>query len=382
MPFSMAVYDSVKPISRGKKRKMTWFSRIVLFFNYFAAVSLLLSGLAQFISPASFWPIAFFGIGYQFILAGNGLFLLYWVIRWRKQAWIPLVAILLTSFNIPRLFQVKLSANEAPKDSFKVMSWNVRLFDLYNWSHNKLTRNRMFSFIKKEEPAIACFQEYFQGDSGYFNTTDTLVQFLGAKNAHVEFTLTLRRTHHWGIATYTRFPILNRGRINFEGKSNNICIYTDVLIGKDTVRIYNMHLQSFLFSKQDYKFVEDIQQNKEVDEIEGSKSILARMKSAFISRAPQAQVVASHIAVCPYPIILCGDFNDTPFSYTYHQIKGSMSDCFMESGSGLGKSYYGDFPSFRIDYIFHSSAFRSCQYTTHPEDYSDHFALTTMLSKE
>jgi endonuclease/exonuclease/phosphatase family metal-dependent hydrolase len=257
----------------------------------------------------------------------------------------------------------------------------VRLFDLYNWSHNKLTRNRMFSFIKKEEPDIACFQEYFQGDSGYFNTTDTLQQFLAARHVHVEFTLTMRQIQHWGIATFTRYPILGKGRIDFEGKSNNICIYTDVLIGSDTVRIYNMHLQSFLFSKEDYKFVEDLEKDKEVDEIEGSMSIFKRMKKAFILRAPQADVVASHIAVCPYRVIVCGDFNDTPFSYTYHRIKGSLGDSFMESGSGLGKTYFGNFPSFRIDYIFHSKGYRSYQYTTHPEDYSDHFALTTLLSK-
>ena len=358
---------------------MTWFSKIVLFFNVFTSLSLLLSGLAQYISPATFWFIAFFGIAYQFILAANILFMIYWILRWRKQVYFPLTAILLTSFLIPRIIQVRFSHPPIPASAFKVMSYNVRLFDLYNWSHNKETRNRMFAFIKKEEPAIACFQEYFQGDSGYFNTTDTLVKFLKANNADVEFTLTMRTNHHWGIATYTSFPIVNKGRIEFGIKSNNICIFTDVLIGKDTVRIYNMHLQSFLFTKQDYKFVEDIEKSKPVDEIEGSKNILLRMKRAFINRAPQSELVAKSIASCKYPIILCGDFNDTPLSYTYRTIRGKLTNSYMESGSGLGKSYFGNFPSFRIDYIFHDAKFTSYNYTTHPEEYSDHFAISAMM---
>jgi endonuclease/exonuclease/phosphatase family metal-dependent hydrolase len=378
----MPVYNTVKPSSRKRKRKMTWISKTVFFFNIFAAASLLLSWLAQFISPEKFWFIAFFGIAYQFILTANLLFVIYWIIRWRRQVYFPLAAILLTCFNIPRFAQLRFSRAHAPAGSFKVMSYNVRLFDLYNWSHNKQTRNRMFSFIRHESPAIACFQEYFQGDSGYFNTTDTLVQILHARNAHIEFTLTLRRTHHWGIATYTSFPIVNKGKIEFAEKSNNICIYTDVLAGNDTIRIYNMHLQSFLFSKQDYKFVEDLGADKEVDEVEGSKNILKRMKRAFVARAPQADAVASHIRQCRYPVIVCGDFNDTPFSYTYHTIKGELVDSFMESGSGLGKSYFGDFPSFRIDYIFHDTRLDSYEYETHPETYSDHFALSCWMKKK
>lgn len=378
----MPVYNTVKPAEGGRKRRMTWISRIVLFLNFLVALSLALSWLAQYISPQTFWPIAFFGIAYQFLLGLNVLFLAYWILRWRKQVYIPLLAIALSASHIPRLAQLRFSRPPAPPASFKVMSYNVRLFDLYNWTHNKETRNRMFSFINRENPDIVCFQEYFQGDSGYFNTTDTLVKFLKAKNAHVEFTLTLRRTHHWGIATYTSFPIVNRGRIEFDPGSNNTCIYTDVLVNKDTFRIYNMHLQSFLFSRQDYKFIEGLQTDKEVDEVSGSKSILRRMKRGFVKRAPQAEAVAAHIALCRYPVIVCGDFNDTPFSYTYHKIKGDLCDSFMESGSGLGKSYFGNFPSFRIDYIFHSAGLTSYQYTTHPEEYSDHFAISCSMRKE
>src|SRR5258706_16207524 len=130
----MPIYNTAKPLSPYKsRRKMTWVSKTVFFFNIFAAVSLLLSGCAQYFSPATFWFISFFGIAYQFILLANILFVIYWVIRWRKQVYFPLTAILLTSLCIPKIIQIRFSHPAVPSSAFKVLSYNVRLFDLYNW---------------------------------------------------------------------------------------------------------------------------------------------------------------------------------------------------------------------------------------------------------
>jgi endonuclease/exonuclease/phosphatase family metal-dependent hydrolase len=113
-----------------------------------------------------------------------------------------------------------------------------------------------------------------------------------------------------------------------------------------------------------------------VDEIEGSKNLLRRLKRAFVRRAPQAEMVAEHIRKCRYPVIVCGDFNDTPFSYTYNTVKGNLNDAFIECGNGFGKTYNGIFPSFRIDYILHSGSLVPSGYYTHSESYSDHFPVS------
>ncbi|MEW6468938.1 MAG: endonuclease/exonuclease/phosphatase family protein [Bacteroidota bacterium] len=374
----MSKPDNIHSEAKAEKkaRRMTWISRIVLWLNYFAVASLLLSYLAPYVSPADFWPIAFFGLAYPYLLLLNALFVIYWLLRWRIQIILPLIAILIGINRFPSVLNFHFGEEKPGSGSFGVMSWNVRLFDLYNWSKNKETRNKMFSFLRSENPAVLCLQEFFHGEEGYFPTLDTLQQMLAAKNVYYQYTLTLRGYQHFGIATFSSFPMVNKGEIRFETRTNNICIYTDLLVNSDTIRVYNMHLQSIQMGYADYKFVEDLESNKEVDEIEGSKNLLRRLKRAFVRRAPQAEMVAEHIRKCRYPVIVCGDFNDTPFSYTYNTVKGNLNDAFIECGNGFGKTYNGIFPSFRIDYILHSGSLLPSGYYTYSESYSDHFPVS------
>lgn len=263
------------------------------------------------------------------------------------------------------------------------MSYNSMLFDLYNWSKNAQSRNLILNMLAEENPDILCLQEFYNSDAvNDFHNSDTLVHMLNAKNMHCEYTTTLRKVDHWGIATFTRFPVVRKGKIDFNVRSNNICIYTDVLIAKDTVRIYNMHLQSISFSKSDYKFMEAVNTQAEADdEVEHSKSILRRIKRAFIKRATQADAVADHIKQCPYPVIVCGDFNDTPASYAYRTILGDLKDSFRESGSGFEQTYAGKFPRFRIDYILHGPQYEAINYHKVSETLTDHFPIVCYLRK-
>jgi endonuclease/exonuclease/phosphatase family metal-dependent hydrolase len=115
------------------------------------------------------------------------------------------------------------------------------------------------------------------------------------------------------------------------------------------------------------------------NEMEKSKSILRRMKRAFVKRAIQADGIALHIASCRYKVIVCGDFNDTPASYVYHTIRGNLKDAFIESGSGFEQTYAGIFPKFRIDYIFHSKEFKSKQYHHLSETVTDHYPIISYI---
>lgn len=263
------------------------------------------------------------------------------------------------------------------------MSYNSMLFDLYNWTKNTQSRNIILTALTKENPDILCLQEFYTSEEqGDFNNTDTLVKLLNAKNTHVEYTTTLRGKDHWGIATFTKYPIVKKGKIEFKTTKNNSCIYTDVLIEKDTVRIYNMHLQSISFSKADYKFVDELKNDTTdtKDEVLKSKNILRRLKKAFLKRGRQAEVIAAHIASCHYKTIICGDFNDTPASYVYKTIKGNLKDAFEESGSGFEQTYAGKFPRFRIDYILFSKEMVSKTYYHLPETLTDHYPIVSYLT--
>ncbi len=303
--------------------------------------------------------------------------------QFRIHAAFSTIGILISIPTTLGFVQIDFSNHPVSNKDIKVMSYNSMLFDLYNWSKNKQSRNIILTTLAEENPDVLCLQEFYTSEEkGDFNNIDTVTNLLSTKNSHIEYTTTLRKVDHWGIATFTKYPIVKKGKIEFDTRTNNICIYTDVLIDKDTVRIYNMHLQSISFSKANYKFIDAIQNDTTdvKDEMENSKSILRRIKRAFVKRAKQADAIALHIATCRYKIILCGDFNDTPASYVYKTIKGEMNDAFTEAGSGFEQTYAGTFPRFRIDYILYSDSFICKNYHHLPETLTDHYPIVGYLS--
>ncbi len=365
------------------RKKLNWFGRVVLFFNWFAIFGLLLAELSPYVNPARLWPFAFFGLIEPAFIIFNLLFLIYWLIRRKRQVFYTVGALLIAGLHLNLQYQISFGEQDpAPANSFKLMSWNVKLFDLYNWTGNTETRTKMFGVITAQEPDVLCLQEFYTQDKGTFRNLDTIRSLMSLTYVHSAYTTTLRKTDHWGVATFSKFPIVNEGKIVFNNKSNNICLYSDIVNGKDTIRVYNMHLQSINFGYDDIHFVETMLGEEDAEnELENSKSILRRMKRAYTRRAGQADAIAKHIQSCRYPIIICGDFNDTPISYTYRILSRNMCDAFRESGSGFGKTFVNPLPIPRIDYILHSETLSSWEFKTLlTEGMSDHYAVTCRVS--
>jgi endonuclease/exonuclease/phosphatase family metal-dependent hydrolase len=363
-----------------KRKELSRFNKLMLWLNYLAMLCIILSYCARFINPQTFWLLAFFGIGYPIILLLNLFFVLYWIIQWKPIALWSLVVILFGWNTLSSFAQIHFGSELPNNKDIKVMSYNSMLFDLYNWSKNSESRKTIFTMLSEENPDILCIQEYYTSEQkGDFNNTDTLTRFLKTNYSHIEYTMTLRDVDHWGVATFTKYPIVRKGKIDFNTRWNNMCIYTDVLINKDTVRIYNMHLASIHFGKKDHQFIEDVIEKNDTEELEGSKNILRLLKRAFVTRSRQAAMVAEHMRSCRYKMIVCGDFNDTPSSYAYRTVRGDLKDAFMESGRGIGTTYAGKIPFQRIDYILHDESFSSYNYKVIGETITDHYPISCYL---
>jgi endonuclease/exonuclease/phosphatase family metal-dependent hydrolase len=170
----------------------------------------------------------------------------------------------------------------------------------------------------------------------------------------------------------SKHPIIHSGRIDFPGATGNMAMYSDLLINDlDTLRVYNVHLQSIRFRKTDYDFVSGNENGKKSN-LEQGKGLLRRMLDAYGKRANQAEVMVEHIKTTPYPVMVCGDFNDVPLSYAYQTMSRNLLDAFREAGNGIERTYKGPFPSFRIDYILFSRKLACKAYHSSEQVPGDH----------
>jgi len=351
--------------------------RLVFWINIAFAGGLLLAHLASYVNPKTAWWIAIFGLGLGVFALGNLIFLVFWTLRRDLRLLLSLITLLVVSDKLLGIYEFNFGKQPELKNPIKVMSFNVRLFDLYNWYHNFETKQKIFDLLKKESPDVICFQEFFTSESHdyEYDIKDTLRSILSCRYSHLYYTISLHdNKDHWGIATYSRYPIINKKSLVFDSKRRRAFLYSDMVVGKDTLRVMNVHLESIGFKAEDYKFLENLGEEDQ-EELEGALNITRRLKRAFERRSTQADMVQAEIRKSPYPVIVCGDFNDTPSSYTYRTVSEGMEDAYRISGSGSGKTYIGVFPSFRIDYILHSKSLLSSGYTRLDEKLSDHCAV-------
>jgi endonuclease/exonuclease/phosphatase family metal-dependent hydrolase len=365
-------------VLQRQRRRLSAFNRFMLWMHYFLAVSLLVAVSAKYISPILFWIPAFFGLAFPYLFVLNLLFFVYWMAQLKPVALFSIVILIVSIPTAWRYVHISFGKNVSEARTLKVTSYNSMLFDLYNWSQNRERRSRILGSLSEINPDILCLQEFYTSeDAGDFNNIDTVTQRLRMQYHHCEYTTTLRRHDHWGVATFSKFPIINKGKIVFNTRSNNICIFSDIVVNTDTIRVYNIHLQSISFSKQDNKFYDDVVSRLDAeDEMTHSKNILRRLKRAFVKRARQVEMIAAHMRTCRYRIILCGDFNDTAASFSYEKLSRGLNDAFLEKGWGIGRTYAGKWPQFRIDYILHDPRLNCSDYRRSPETITDHYPIT------
>ena len=361
------------------KSNFSLVNTILFILNAVVVIALLLAYLANYLNPKIYFMPAIFGLFYPYLLLANLLFVVVWLFRVRKYCLLSLLAILLGFNSFQRFYQFKANgiAEEENKNLIKTMSYNVHIFGLYD---NENTQDEILDFLKKEKPDIACLQEYCQNISQKPNLaiTTRIKENIGAKDYYI-YTPLSRDKYQFGLAIFSKFPIVNKGTIPFKDAKTNQAVFADLKINNDTVRIYNIHFQSIGFGKEDYLFAQQATSDLTNNEWKkGSMRILKKIKTGFAKRSAQVDTISEHIKLSPYKTIVCGDFNDTPWSYTYKQINNLLKDAFVNSGKGFGNTLViNKLLSYRIDYIFHDKSFQSYGFTTEKLNASDHFPVYT-----
>ena len=347
-----------------------------------------LSLLASYIPPQYFWGLCFLNYALPFLFAFNVILIIVCIFV-KEKIWWLVVGLLIGLFGLSNNISWKSSLKDQTSN-YTLLSYNVRLFDFYNWmegnswddwkerTDNGAILKSIYELLESQNTDFICFQEYFNQKKGDYTTEKTLKN-KGYLYRHIAYSFE-NGGDKFGIATFSKFPIINKSD-KFFGNNNGVLI-SDVVNGKDTIRIFNLHLQSFKFGKKDYQHLNTLSDTTLTNIwTKPTKSMLKRIKIAFDKRSEQISYVAEIIDSSIYPIVLCGDFNELPHSYLYGKISRRLNDSFKEVGSGLGKTLVSGIPGLRIDYVFHSPELKAIQQEVIQQELSDHYPVLFHFKK-
>ncbi len=352
-----------------------FFSKFGFTLNIGAAILLLLAYLAPFVPPDFFWPLSFFGLCYPYLVLVNLIFLVIWVLQLSKRLLLPLIILLSGYYNFTNTFQL-IPKTQSHQQGITVLSFNVHGFrsDLRN---KRMNTPKVLEYFKSSGAEIICLQEATLSKSGPLSPQGINDALPGINHYQLA-----SASSNAGSITFSKYPIINLGEIRFSG-SSNLVLFSDIKINdRQTIRVYNCHFQSYSIDPDDYSIIDSLGTGTKGKQINEARKISYKLKTGFEKRALQARKIADHIRQSPYPVIVCGDFNDTPVSYAYRKVRGELKDAFVEAGWGISNTYNGILPSFRIDYILCNQKFVVRNYNRDRVYLSDHFPVRSQLFLE
>lgn len=363
-------------------KRLSFFAKLMFVANLFLAACLLYAATCHNLDPAVHRFSGFFSLSFFIFLAANLLFFFYWLLKRNILLILPLLVLLFSSTAIKRSIKLFPSShssyqNESTEKSISIASYNVRNFDFYDWKNNLSTRNEMMAFICEESPDIIAFQEYFTNNAKFSNTSH-LQNSCDYKHAKV-INLISHGAELWGLSIFSKYPIINHGRLKFEDNySTNGCLWVDINVAGDTVRVYNAHFQSNRLDEDMYEYIGSLKETFKPD-IDRSKKLFTLLSQGFEKRSLQVKQVKAHMDESPFPVITCVDMNDVPTSFSYQEMSRGLNDSFLEKGWGIGKTYSGLIPILRIDFIFSDKKFVVKSYKKAGKAWSDHYPIFTEL---
>ena len=336
----------------SKKKSKSLIDRFLFFINSLIAIVLLITYILPYISPIKAPTLAVLSLLFPIVFIVNLLFAVFWIIR-MKRYFVLSILVLLLGFGYTSSIYKFSEKGIIQKDDISIMSYNVKMFNLYNWNPIESIPEKASEFLNDQRPDILALQEYYGSEKVNLKYPYQYVKTKGKGNK-------------FGLAIYSAFPIVNSGSLDLEDTANNI-IFSDIVIGNDTIRIYNVHLESLGIHPNEENFGE-----------EDSDRLLKRMKVVFKKQGYQTEKFLDHQQNWRGKSIVCGDFNNTAFSWVYKQMIDDRQDAFKEAGKGTGSTFNYTYP-LRIDFILPDLDFEVNHFKTFDIKYSDHFPILARL---
>lgn len=340
-------------------RNLSLFNKFIFLLNSLFAFFLLAGYVLPYFPPRIFPPASVLTLVIPVLLAINLGFVIYWLIQFKRQFLLSALLISFSFFNGKTLY--RFGEETLPQEiangdqQLNILSYNVRVFRSDDYSKEEISAG-IEQLINEAQPDIICFQEYSSYGAPKLEAYSNY--YLGSKAKNINY----------GPAIFSKYKIVNSGSLDFESTFNN-GIFADIVKKGDTIRVYNLHMQSLALTP---KF--------DALEEENTKFLLGRLGTAFKKQQDQTGLFLKHQAACKFKKVVTGDFNNTVYSYTYTKIRGTKLDAFEEQGSGFGRTFIFDIVPMRIDFILPDQSFEVAAFRNFDLDYSDHYPIQAILS--
>jgi len=345
------------------KNKLSFINRIFFLLNNIFAIALVISFVIPILSPKKYGVFALLSLLTPILIIVNFVFVIYWIlIGFKKQLILSFFVLILSLLFIPSVYKFYNNDADSNKNSINIMTYNVRKFNKYKWLKIENIESKISEFINEEKPDILALQEYknlknFKLEYPYYSNP--------LKNLYSD--PVENKKYRISQVIFSKYPIINEGLIRHTKLL--VCgMYVDIVKNKDTLRVYNFHLESLgIIPSEDYFGHKD------------SRKLIKRLSTSFKAQQRQIDSLNSHIKVCKHKVILLGDMNNTAYSWAYKNIKNDLQDSFLEAGKGFGKTYEFKKIPLRIDYIFADKDIKITNHKNFTEKYSDHYPISATL---
>ena len=346
----------------GKLAVQKYFSFMMLIITFLMMVFTFVGLFGGEVNPSGNMARALLVFALPLLIAGNAILLLYWLIlrRWH-WALMPFITLLCCIPYIGTLYKFGGIDEASEKQAgLKIATYNVAGFGR---EASGFIAQDILAEMKKQKVDILCFQEYSDHSGDKKNSESYKEYFPYMAEGKSDMVI------------YSRYPIVNSKNIPFE-MTNNSAMWAEVKINEQVIRVYNAHLETTGINGTLHRAAK-VQDNTglEVENNHLLRALYGNYAIGMMARAGQANVLAMDMRESEAPIIVCGDFNDVPYSYVYNTMKGDLIDGFKECGSDWMYTFRGGNKKVRIDYIFHDKMFKGLTYYKKDLTYSDHYPV-------